>query len=237
MSARKLTGTFAAIILIATTLAAKDFWENPFDKWGQNDVIKMLSDSPWGMSNTVTSASLQKSANTRGENETYYKFTVRFFSALPIREAYVQMQRMRNNYYAKTAAEKQEIDARFNKPLTLDFSDKIVVALDYTSTPNDANFIRDIKNFMDTATVDNLKQNVYLITKDNGRIDLKEFYRPGQMMPSAVFVFPRVIEGKPVVSADDKEVRFQIGWLPGANQQIYFDFKPSKMLYKGKLEL
>ncbi len=237
MNVRKFIGVIAFILLIAAALFAKDFWESPFDQWDQKDVIKMLTDSPWGMSNTITSASLSKSSGRSGESETYYKFTVRFFSAMPIREAYVQMSRVRNRYDGMNAEQKKEFDSRFNKPLTLDFSGQIVVVLDYTSTPVDANFTRDMKNFLDTATAENLKQSVYLITKGNGRIDLKEYFRPGQMVPSAAFVFPRVIDGKPVASAEDKDLRFQIGWVPGVNQQIYFDFKPQKMVYKGKLEL
>jgi len=54
------------------------------------------------------------------------------------------------------------------------------------------------------------------------------------MLPGAVFVFPRMINGKPIVSAEDKELRFQVGWMPTVNG-IYIDFKPQKMIYKGQL--
>jgi hypothetical protein len=91
-----------------------------------------------------------------------------------------------------------------------------------------------MKNFLDTATAETLKQNVYLITKANGRIDLKEYYAPGKMLPGATFVFPRVLNGKAVVSPEDKDLRFQVGWLPTVNG-IYIDFKPQKMVYKGQL--
>jgi len=237
MSFRRNAILIALMLMGAVFLVAEDFWENPFDKWSRDDVLKILGNSPWAASQTITHAGLTKEGGRSGENETYYKFTASFFSAMPIREAWVRMSRLRNNYDGMNAEQKQQFDARFNKPLTLDFSNQIVVALDYSSNPNDANFVRDIKNFLETATAETLKQNVYLITKGKGRVDLKEYYRPGQMIPAPAFVFPRTIDGKPIVAAEDKELRFQVGWVAGVNQQVYIDFKPQKMTYKGKLEL
>ncbi len=173
MDVRRCTAVSAFILAGAAFLLAKDFWENPFDKWSQKDVVKMITDSPWAASQTIASTGLTKDGGRAGENETYYKITARFFSALPIREAYVRMSRLMNKYDDMSAEQKQQFDARFNKPLTLDFSDSVVVVIDFTSNPNDANFTRDMKSFLDTATAETLKQNVYLITKTNGRLDLK----------------------------------------------------------------
>ncbi len=237
MNSRKVAVYVLLILFCAAILSAKDFWENPFNKWNRDNVLKMLGDSPWAASQTITSAGMTKEGGRGGENETFYKFTASFFSALPIREAYVRRSMLMNNYDSMAAEQKQQFDARFNKPLTLDFSDRIVVTLEYASSPNDANFARDLKTFLDTETAETLRQNVYLISKSLGRVDLKEYYRPGQMLPVATFVFPRVVDGKQVVNPEDKEVRFQVGWLAGVNQQVYIDFKPQKMTYKGKFEI
>ncbi len=234
MDKRKWSAIVALILFCAGLIFAKDFWENPFDKWSQKDVVKMISDSPWASSQTVTSGAPSREGTKGGETETYYKFTARLFSALPIREAYVRMSRIMNKYDDMSAEQRQQFDARFNKPLTLDFSDTVVVVMEYTSTPNDTNFTRDMKNFLDQATADTLKQNIYLITKGNGRVDLKEYYPPGKMVPGATFVFPRKVDGKEIVSAGDKELRFQVGWMPTVNS-VYVDFKPQKMTYKGQL--
>jgi hypothetical protein len=233
MKTRTLVSLATFYILVGSLVIAKDFWENPFDKWSVKDVQKMMSDSPWASTSTTSNVSLQRQETGGGERETFYKFTARFFSSLPIREAYVRLSRIGNNYDSMTAEQKQKYDAQFNKPLTLDFSDKIVVALDFRSDPNDANFTRDLKNYLDTATAATLKQNVYLITKTNGRIELIEYYAPGKMLPAGTFVFPRMIDGKPVVNATDKDLRFEIEWLPVVNK-VYFDFKPQKMTYKGQ---
>jgi hypothetical protein len=234
MGTRRFATATALIVVSAACLFAKDFWENPFDKWSQKDVVKMITDSPWAASSTTASSSLTKTGGQAGENEIFYKITARFFSALPIREAYVRMSRIMNKYDDMNAEQKQQFDARFNKPLTLDFSDRVALVIDYTSTPNDPNFTRDMKNFLDTATAETLKQNVYLITKANGRIDLKEYYPPGKMLPGATFVFPRAVGDKPVVNSGDKDLRFQVGWLPTV-EGVYIDFKPQKMVYKGQL--
>src|SRR5260370_30523109 len=77
--------------LFTTWLLAKDFWEQPFEKWKREDVLRILSDSPWAKSETFNEVLGGKGAGVGGEKEMYYRFTARFFSARPAPHAYVRM--------------------------------------------------------------------------------------------------------------------------------------------------
>ena len=232
MITRRTIVVIATAVLGVALLASKDFWEQPFDKWSRNDVLKLLNDSPWAASQTFTGVIGTKDAGDRGEKEKYHKFTVRFFSALPVREAYVRMYRLLNKYDEMNPDQRQQFDARFNRPLTLDVSERVIVALEYATNDPDVN--RDLKAFLAAARTDTLKQGVYLITKGNGRVEIKEYFPPSPDGSGAKFVFPRTIDGKAVVGPEDKELHFDM-WMPVVDQRLYVDFKPAKMVYRGQL--
>src|SRR5213596_2873305 len=70
----------------ASWLLADDFWQQPFDTWKREQVVRMLNDSPWAQIETFTAPIVSKDAGLAGEKELYYRFTARFFSARPVRE-------------------------------------------------------------------------------------------------------------------------------------------------------
>jgi hypothetical protein len=212
-------------------LASKDYWEQPFEKWKREDVVRMLNDSPWAQ-NTTFNQVAGGSAGQAGEKELYYRFTVRFFSARPVREAYVRMSRLMNKYDDMAPEQRQEFDARFQRALNLDVADRVIIAVEYAT--NDQNVVRDLRTFFETARTDMLKQQVYLISQRLGRVDLKEYFPPSADGTGAKFVFPRTVNGQPVFGPQDKEVRFDF-FAPVVNQRIFLTFKAAKMMYKDEL--
>ena len=216
----------------ASWLLAEDFWQQPFDKWKREDVVRMLNDSPWAQKETFTAAIDTKSAGLQGEKELYFGFTVRFFSARPVREAYVRMARLMNNYDQMAPDQRQEFDKRFQRALNLDVADRVIVALDYAT--NEPNTARDLRTAFELATADTLKQRVYLISQRLGRVELHEYFPPSNDGTGAKFVFPRTVNGQPVFGPQDKEIRFDFT-TPVTNHHIFLTFKSSKMLYRGEL--
>src|SRR5229473_1441970 len=181
------------LLSTATWLLAKDFWEQPFEKWKREDVLRILSDSPWARSETFNEVLGGKGAGVGGEKEMYYRFTVRFFSARPVREAYVRMAQIMNKYDDMGADQRQEFDTRFKRALNLDVADRVIVALEYAT--NDPNATRDLRTFFETARADMLKQQVYLISQRIGRVELREYFPPSNDGTGVKFVFPRVVNG------------------------------------------
>ncbi len=232
MRVRKFCFAAGLILLAVGLCAAKDFWDESFTKWKRNQVLRLLSDSPWAQSQTISNPVLSKDAGVGGEKELNYQFTVRFFSALPVREAYVRMYQLMNKYDDMNPQQRQEFDAKFNRGLELDVHDRIILAMEFAS--NDPDVSRNMKEALRLARTEAIKQQVYLITQRLGRVELLAYYPPSPDGTGAKFVFPRLVDGKPIVEPDDKEVRFDF-FAPVVNQRIFVTFTVAKMSYEGKL--
>ncbi len=241
MSIRKAFLVFIPLVALATVLVAKDFWEEPFTKWKRDQVVKMLGDSPWSQTQIFTSAigknatgATTEKGSMAGQQEIEHRLTVRFLSAKPIREALVRFNQIAMNYDSMDEEKRKDVDTRLGGLLNADVSDKIIVAVELKT--NDPNVVRDFSQFLDTARTETLKQSVYLISDRLGRVDLKEYIPPSPRMPGAKFIFPRSVNDKPLVTPDDKELKFDM-WVPSVNQRLFVTFKPAKMVYRGDLSL
>jgi len=225
----------------ATSLFAQEFWDEPFEKWNAKYVNRMISDSPWSQNQTLSTPLVGKDSGLQGEKEIYNKFTVRFFSALPVRHAYVRMMQLLNKYDEMASEQRAEFDSKFKRALSLDVSDRVILAVDFSS--NDPDSTREMKRFFATARTETIKQNVYLIGEHSGRVSLKEYFPPSNDGTGAKFVFPRTMNSKAVIAAGDKEARFEflvpvIDRNAGGQtnlQKLSVPFKVEKMVYKGEL--
>jgi hypothetical protein len=242
MSARSrvLLGAFY-VLFLAICVVAQDFLSEPFEKWESKHVNRIISDSPWSQNQTISTPLTGKGSGLQGEREIYNKFTVRFFSARPVREAYVRMMQILNKYDEMPSAQRLEFDSRFKRALNMDVSDRVIVALDFASNDPDAN--REMKQFLANARTDTIKQSVYLICHRTGRVELREYFPPSSDGTGAKFVFPRLVNGTPVIAPGDKDVRFEfdvpvIDRIAGGQSnrnKLLVNFKVDKMVYKGEL--
>jgi hypothetical protein len=169
-----------------------------------------------------------------GDRELYNNVIVRFFSALPIRQAYVRQMQIMNNYDEKNPQERDLIDEKFSVILKRDFSKAIIVALDFrTSDPRRK---MDADRWLNNLKVEQLKQSCYLISDRIGRVTVEEYYPPSPDGTGAKFQFPREVDGKPVAAPDDKELKFDF-WFDAVGQKVFITYKLKSMMFEGKLEL
>ena len=234
-------GTVAAIFFLlfgAEVSLAQDSPKEPFEKWNRNQINQLINDSPWAHNQTLSTA-MGSGSGVQGEKEIFNKFTVRFFSALPIREAYVRMMQIVNKYDEMIPEQRAEFDTRFKRALNLDVRDRVIVALEFAS--NDPEAIREMKHFLEISKAETLKQNAYLISQHLGRVELREYFPPSSDGTGAKFVFPRSVNGKQLIEPGDKEVRFEFN-VPlvdrrggGSSQKVLIAFKVPQMSYKGEL--
>jgi len=211
-------------------LLAKDkngWWDEPFTSWNQAETSRMFNDSPWVEVQTYSSESVQ---GALGQNETKYQFTVRLFSAQPIRDAYVRMLQLMNNYDTLPAERKQEFDSKISNIANADAGEEVVVAVAFACTDPEGS--RNLKRFFDTATAATLSQSAFLYSSSAGQISLEKYLPPGGGIGSR-FIYPRTFKGQPILQATDKELRFQLS-IPQTGQDLIVGFKPAKMVYKGK---
>jgi hypothetical protein len=230
LSMRKAFIAVVALMSASALYAQGKFIEKPFTEWKKNEVFKVLNDSPWARQQTYARQIQGKGSGIGGEKEIYSQYTIRFFTALPVREAYVRVSQLMNNYDQASAEEKRSIDQRFSKPLTMDTSQHIIIAAEFAG--NDPEKRMGIDRQLKQMTVEELKQSVYLISDRLGRIQLTAYYPPAPDGTGCKFVFPREVDGKPVISPEDKNVTFQ--WYFW--DTVLLTWKVKDLVYKGKLE-
>lgn len=219
--------------LSAVFLLGKDFWEKPFSEWKSEEIMKMLTKSPWSEQHVFTRQLMSgiRSSGVGGEQEIFDSYTIRLFSALPVRQAYVRMLQLNHKYDGMSPEQKQRFDADTSAFLGGEKPD-IVIALDFSS--NDQRMQMDVRRVLQAQTTPHLKDRIYLTTDSAGRIPLKEYFPPGQDGTGAKLIFPRSIDGKPVVTPEDKELRFDFE-VPSLDHNVFVTWKVKKMIYRGKL--
>ena len=253
------TSRFAmALVLVvagAAALYAKkkhDNWlDEEFTKWNAQQVRTILDKSAWsqtkdfrgqvtGAHGTVTDVgghtsrgTLGTGGGTTGTDVPNYEFTVTFFSALPVREAYVRLFQLENNYDSLPAAKQQEFDQKMDGLLHADVSQEVAINLKYQISDPIAR--RDVDQWFNTQTTDTLSQNAYLYT-NAGQVILSKYLPPSETHGfGARFIFPRLFKGEPILPAAGGKLRFQLSYQPQIGQAMYIDFKPEDMMYQGQL--
>jgi len=237
--------------------------QEPFKKWNEAHALKVLTESAWSKqmalgSPVYASQRLQKvegtdkgftigddgtlSSNTRGmdrgmgragEKDIVHSYTVRLFSAIPIRQAFVRLFQIKNNYDLMPDAQRKRLDAQFDQALAMDVSRSIVVTVSLNS--NDRELNMEVDRQLHQATTGSIKQDAYLIA-DKHRVALEEYIPPSGDGAGAKLLFPRIVDGKPVVEPTTGELKLEF-FVPGVKHKVYVQWKVKDLLCNGQLIL
>lgn len=220
----------------------------PWTEWTEKEAAKILNESAWGQTQsesansssqpsqtsaiTATTASRREDSSiTAAKNvESGEKkdvptvhYRIRWLSAKPIRAAFVRMIELQGAPADRVAQLRTFVDRDFGEfvvlTLTLDGSDrKRMIAATQVLTD---------------AEINALKPITYLERKDGKRVELMDYRAPTQDGLGAKFVFPRMVDGSPLIDANTGEVKFttELG-----KTKIIRRFKVADMMYEGKLE-
>jgi hypothetical protein len=249
-----LTVAFICLSGVLVLVSADQFWEKPFTRWNEKQVHSLLNDSPWARQMTLASQSVDsgpaagadsqmgsprdlvsggrgygqdKGSGISGEKEQFYGYTVRLFSALPIRQAYVRNYQIANQYDRMSREEKQAFDARFSRALNLDTGNEIIVAVHFSS--NDRQVAMEVDRQLKQATFELLKQSAYLISDRIGRVQLKGYFPPSPDGTGAKLIFPREVREQPVVSDKDRELKLEF-FVPGTEHKVFVTWPVARMV-------
>jgi len=219
------------MIIFAACLWAADFWQSkPYTEWSDKDVTKMTTNSPWAKEFSVEMPGGagggggggkkgrdggQTGAAEAGGGMPGLTLTIRWVSALPVKQALVRMN------FKGDAANSADV----KKALEADEPDYVIV-------------VAGLNRAMVRGSADELKQAMMaateLVIKGKEPIKAKDFRIVGQGRVDAVFAFPKINP----ITEDDKEVEFQckVG-TAGATIVIKERFRLKDMMFNGKLEL
>lgn len=225
---------FLTICLTASGSVVGQNPNKPWKEWSKKDAEKVLNDSPWAqlqidmdfMETSPLTRPRDPSTTNRlkqGEGLTY---GIRFFSARPVRQAFVRMIQLQQKNLSP------EVVERMNGFAEKASKDSIVIAV--TIEGPDSNILGKAMSIVWNASTPILKPTTYLERNDGQRVFLEEYVPPGKDGFGARFIFPRALNGKPFLTADHSIVRF-VSDL-GSSMNFHMTFKVKEMMLDGQLE-
>jgi len=225
------------LVLHPSWLAAQGFWvEKNFDQWSLKECLRLLQDSPWTQSKTLTRVFIQSSAQAAavpGREETpQITYAAQIWSAAPIRQAAVQKTRLSKEYKNLDAQKRQEIEANAASLLKDTFSDRIEIRVEYSTTA--PAYEQSLAAYWQNRPSALWLQNTFLITS-TGKHSPAQVRNEG-LTGYFVLVFPRTVDGRPLISATDKG--FSLDFYSPAievfpSEHILLEFKLKEMTIQG----
>jgi hypothetical protein len=231
---KKLALALAIALMAAATVHAQFWVKKDFQQWSKAECQKMLSDSPWAQSRAVTRGAFREApALAGGDPEPQVHYQVRLLSALPVRKAIVRQKQFRSFYKDLPAEQRKALDDSEAQWMATAYPHHVVVQLVYEATLPALQ--RDLDAALEGRPVEQWKQHTFLVTAA-GKMAPAQVLRvaPGEFH----FVFPREVDGRPVIQPADKSVsvEFQhpaVGLLPA--DRVAVEFKVKNMLLDGQL--
>lgn len=239
--------TLALGLLSVYSLAA-DFWDKkPYTEWRAKDCEKLLKKSPWARPYALSRVTVRGVANSSGgttrtrsfgdgdlgaatgDTEVSLYLQIRFVTAKPVKAA---IGRMRTLADPNNQAMAQQVEQYVNQPSGRD----IVVEVTYYSEPAGHLSLRQIENFLRSATLPSLKDRVYLSASKKGvHVPIGRYQAPQEGYNGAILVFPRYDdEGNPHFDGSEKEILFHMETNVG---EVDLKLKPKDMVFENVFTL
>jgi len=247
---KNIFGLLLCLALFSSALIVegiqKDKAQKPWTEWSQKDAEKMLSNSPWAQIQKDTDTTEMffqptadpRTAGNRAPNAdsrleqgatnqaTNLSYGIRFFSARPIRQAFVRSIQLQQKKLEPDVLERMKNFAEV--PAT----DSIIVAVTIEGT--DKLSYGKVMQLIESAATGTLKNTTYLERNDGKRIFLEEYVPPGKDGFGARFIFLRTTNEELFLTPQVSDVRFVADL--GAEVKLNMRFKVGEMLMDGKLE-
>jgi hypothetical protein len=241
MSTKKKSVLILLGLALAISVVAKD---KPWTQWTDKDAKKILNDSGWGQTQTYmgsveTSQSvIPASSAAKGglvDAAPGVNYRVRFISAKPIRQAFLRLVMLNPKATpGQTEQAHQFVDTKYDQVVV------IAVSYDTEGLAMDGRFTSAVFQAFSGGMTSTLKNNTYLDIKGGQRVFLQEYKPPSSDGVGARFIFPRIVNDKPILDPKSGEVRFYAEFpnLGGRDQQVVLNvrFKVSDLMYDGVLE-
>ncbi len=235
MSKKPPVVMFLIICLMAAGSVVGQKKLKPWTEWSKEDAQKVLKDSPWAHqqvdqdfieANPLKPNSIDSSTDARLKANEGMTYNIRFFSARPVRQAFVRLIQLQRKDLAP------DMMTRLNTFAEAPSEDSIIVAV-VVENP-DANLLGKAMQIVRNATAVKLKNGTYLERTDGKRVFIEEYTPPGSDGFGARFIFPRMLDGKPFLSEDATMIRFVSDM--DSSIKLNMKYKVKDMMLDGKIE-
>jgi hypothetical protein len=228
------------IVLLAAAIAAmaSDFWEKKeYKEWSQKDCAKLLQDSPWAKKLELSSVSVMDNRSNQSSTDgmqPYIRYWIQFRSALPVRQAMVRQGQIANKYESLSPEQKQAFDKQAQAMLEGFPANFVVVYIRYET--NDRNRDQELARYWQSKSTELLKNEVYL-TGDKTKVPIAQFVVGQGAERWFQFVFPREVDGKPIITPEDKSIKLEFTYpaMGMGSGQAFQEFKTQKMIFNGNI--
>lgn len=219
--------------------------KKPWTEWNQKDAERVLNNSPWAQIQTDSDTSelffqptsdprtTRNAPNAESRLEqgatnqaTSVKYGIRFFSARPVRQAFVRMIQLQRKDLEPDVLERMKNFAEMPS------ADAIIIAVTVEGT--DKRSLNKVMQIINSAVTGTLKNTTYLERNDGRRLFLEEYVPPGKDGFGARFIFPRIVDERSFLTPEIHEVRFFSEF--GTAVKLNMRFKIANMMLDGKLE-
>ena len=229
----------ACCVLFAGVAAQKKV--KPWTEWSLKEAQKLLDDSAWGQTQAETNTSemfynptTQSGRGTSSDRTSQgatnqavnVNFRIRFLSAKPIRQAFAR------SILLQQKTPNAQLEEQLKAFAEQKSSDWVVVAVNFDST--DQRFTNTAMQTLNALNTGVLQNKTYLEIKDGKRMFLKDYRAPIADGMGAKFVFPRMVDGQPLVTSESGYVRFYTELTK--DLKLNMRFKVQEMMYDGQLE-
>jgi hypothetical protein len=251
---------FICMFFLTVAASAQKNLDKPFQNWSKSDATKIVSDSGWaqtyqsiaGSSSALAQQIAREStqtANRGGGNPRSVErnlgpppVVIRLHSALPVRQALIRLQQIGAGYDKMSGDKKAEFDASTKGFLECAICKNyyVVTLTQFTDASNQ----RVEEAIFQRFTLNDVKDNVYLINDKGEKRELVQFTPPKGAGDSAIFFFARKdAQGNQFLTPDNKEFKFVFkdDFLTSRNPYAgliprNFEFKVSKITVSENLE-
>ncbi len=232
-------GTLLATMILPIPLNAQGFWaKKDFTEWSAKECAKLLSDSPWAKSQTITQVFIEEigepgSVPSR-EHAPQITYLAQIWSAEPIRQAVVRQARLAPEFKKLAEPQRQGMEAQQASLLEEKFGGRIVVRVEYSTTV--PAYERALAQYWQTRPQGAWMQDTFL-NSSSGRRSPVAVQVAGGAGGYFVLIFAREANGEPIIGRRDKSLVVElqcpaIEKLPA--QRILMEFKLKDMAFKGK---
>ncbi len=226
---KSAVGLLCAAFSIMLAFAAQE----AIPRWSLSKAVQMLNSSPWARQETFTRVVSGVGSGVSGEKEIFNTFYVRLLSARPVREALARIQQLNYGYDALVPADRLRFDEAVGGVLMRDFGDLVVVSVSFRS--NDPNAESGVRRFFQKETAETLKNRAFLSADRFSQVRILAYFPPRDDGIGAKFVFPREVNGVPVIDRESRTLTFELLEVPEANPRLRSGFTVKDMVVGGRV--
>jgi hypothetical protein len=255
----RLSILLAFVALTAIPVLAQKNYDKPVSKYGKDEALGIVQDSPWAKTYQSTAGSAGSDASavareqgqsaTRGGSDTRSvardfgpaPVTMRLHSSEVLRKATVRLQQLAVEYDKMSDEDKAKYDASRKT-----FMDCAICKDYYVITITKAPFTKGggvDEGIFQGMTMDDMRGNIKLVNDAGEERELAQFTPPKGAGDSAVFFFKRAdANGKLLITPETKDFKFVFNntFLDARNRFANlvprnFEFKVSKLMVGDKL--